>query len=159
MSEKKTRKSVPRPNSGRRAADGAVDLVKVGFMLEPAQHEWIKANGSGALRQLIQTRIDAERKNKWIYIVELDNGEWYAVTKNQDEARKSMNTWNAWKPGEARMFKAFAVEQKDVADPAERVRKALAAKNLAEMTDSQRRYWIRQCEQYEIPVPEPLKAL
>ena len=38
--KKQTRKSVPRPNSGRRAVDGATDLVKVGIRLTPAQHEW-----------------------------------------------------------------------------------------------------------------------
>ena len=56
--KKQTRKSVPRPNSGRRAVDGAKDLVKVGIRLTPAQHEWVKANGQHALRRLIQERID-----------------------------------------------------------------------------------------------------
>ena len=56
---KKTRKSVPRPNSGRRAVDGAMDLVKVGIRLTPAQHEWVKANGQHALRRLIQWCIDS----------------------------------------------------------------------------------------------------
>lgn len=56
---KKTRKSVPRPNSGRRAVDGATDLVKVGIRLTTAQHEWVKANGQHALRQIIQGRIDS----------------------------------------------------------------------------------------------------
>ncbi len=56
---KKTRKSVPRPNSGRRAVDGAMDLVKVGIRLTPAQHEWVKANGQHALRQIIQWHIEA----------------------------------------------------------------------------------------------------
>ncbi len=44
--KKQTRKSVPRPNSGRRAVDGATDLVKVGIRLTPAQHEWVKAKVS-----------------------------------------------------------------------------------------------------------------
>lgn len=56
---KKTRKSVPRPNSGRRAVDGATDLVKVGIRLTPAQHKWVKANGNDGLRRLIQERIDS----------------------------------------------------------------------------------------------------
>ena len=56
--KKQTRKSVPRPNSGRRAVDGATDLVKVGIRLTPAQHEWVKANGNDGLRRLIQERID-----------------------------------------------------------------------------------------------------
>ena len=56
---KKTRKSVPRPNSGRRAVDGATDLVKVGIRLTPAQHEWVKANGNDGLRRLIQGYIDS----------------------------------------------------------------------------------------------------
>ena len=56
--KKQTRKSVPRPNSGRRAVDGATDLVKVGVRLSKAQHEWVKANGQHALRQLIQAHID-----------------------------------------------------------------------------------------------------
>ena len=55
--KKQTRKSVPRPNSGRRAVDGAMDLVKVGVRLSKAQHEWVKANGQHALRQLIQAHI------------------------------------------------------------------------------------------------------
>lgn len=57
--KKQTRKSVPRPNSGRRAVDGAMDLVKVGVRLSKAQHEWVKANGQHALRQLIQAHIDS----------------------------------------------------------------------------------------------------
>lgn len=57
--KKQTRKSVPRPNSGRRAVDGATDLVKVGIRLTPAQHEWVKANGNDGLRRLIQERIDS----------------------------------------------------------------------------------------------------
>ena len=56
---KKTRKSVPRPNSGRRAVDGAMDLVKVGVRLSKDQHEWVRLNGQHALRQLIQAHIDA----------------------------------------------------------------------------------------------------
>ena len=56
--KKQTRKSVPRPNSGRRAVDGAMDLVKVGVRLSKEQHEWVKANGQHALRQLIQAHID-----------------------------------------------------------------------------------------------------
>ena len=63
---KKTRKSVPRPNSGRRAVDGATDLVKVGIRLTPAQHEWVKANGQHALRQLIQAHIDAGKAESTI---------------------------------------------------------------------------------------------
>jgi ribosomal protein L16/L10AE len=58
--KKQTRKSVPRPNSGRRAVDGATDLVKVGVRLSKEQHEWVKANGQHALRQLIQAHIDKE---------------------------------------------------------------------------------------------------
>lgn len=57
--KKQTRKSVPRPNSGRRAVDGATDLVKVGVRLSKEQHEWVKANGQHALRQLIQSHIDS----------------------------------------------------------------------------------------------------
>ena len=63
---KKTRKSVPRPNSGRRAVDGAMDLVKVGIRLTPAQHEWVKANGQHALRQLVQAHIDAGKAESTI---------------------------------------------------------------------------------------------
>ena len=61
--KKKTRKSVPRPNSGRRAVDGATDLVKVGVRLSKAQHEWVQANGQHALRQLIQAYMDADNAN------------------------------------------------------------------------------------------------
>ena len=57
--KKQTRKSVPRPNSGRRAVDGAMDLVKVGVRLSKDQHEWVRLNGQHALRQLIQGRIDS----------------------------------------------------------------------------------------------------
>ena len=57
--KKQTRKSVPRPNSGRRAVDGATDLVKVGIRLTTAQHEWVKANGNDGLRRLIQGCIDS----------------------------------------------------------------------------------------------------
>lgn len=57
--KKQTRKSVPRPNSGRRAVDGAMDLVKVGVRLSKDQHEWVRLNGQHALRQLIQAHIDA----------------------------------------------------------------------------------------------------
>ena len=59
--KKQTRKSVPRPNSGRRAVDGATDLVKVGARFSVEQHAWIQKNGQAALRQLVQQRIDAEK--------------------------------------------------------------------------------------------------
>lgn len=64
---KKTRKSVPRPNSGRRAVDGAMDLVKVGVRLSKDQHAWVKANGQHALRQLIQAYMDADSDNRVLY--------------------------------------------------------------------------------------------
>lgn len=54
---KKTRKSVPRPGSGRRAEDGATDLVQVGVRLTPEQHAWLKQHGNVGLRALIQTQI------------------------------------------------------------------------------------------------------
>lgn len=63
---KKTRKSVPRPNSGRRAVDGAMDLVKVGVRLSKDQHEWVRLNGQHALRQLIQAHIDAGKAESTI---------------------------------------------------------------------------------------------
>lgn len=59
--KKQTRKSVPRPNSGRRAVDGATDLVKVGVRLTAEQHAWVKAHGNDGLRRLIQIRIDTEQ--------------------------------------------------------------------------------------------------
>ena len=50
---KKTRKSVPRPGSGRRGKDGAVGLVPVLVRLTPEQHAKVKENGAAWVREAI----------------------------------------------------------------------------------------------------------
>jgi len=61
MTEKKTRKSVPRPNSGRRGKDGASrNLIIKNIRFTPEQAEWVTENGPAAVRQLVQSEVDKE---------------------------------------------------------------------------------------------------
>lgn len=156
--EKKTRKSVPRPNSGRRAADGATDLVKVGVRLSAEQHEWVKANGNDGLRQFIQARIDAEREARPLFVVELTNGNWHTVTRSETEANAALDEWNSHHPGGARLFTAYAIEDKQGSNAeAGRIKEKLSSVDYGSMTNNQKRYWAKRCERYGIPVPDELK--
>ena len=87
--EKKTRKSVPRPGSGRRGSDGAVGLVQVGVRLTPDQHAWVREHGNAGLRQLIQDRIESERRQKLF----ADHG----VTMTMEELIKTRIDHPGWK--------------------------------------------------------------
>jgi hypothetical protein len=61
MTEKKTRKSAPRPNSGRRGKDGAIgNLVIKNIRFTPEQAEWVTENGPSAVRQLVQNELNKE---------------------------------------------------------------------------------------------------
>ena len=154
--KKQTRKSVPRPNSGRRAVDGATDLVKVGVRLSKAQHEWVKANGQHAMRQLIQAYMDADSDNRVLYVTKIENGNWHTISRMRAEAESAMNQWNSAHASGARVFKAFVIEQGDlvVMDPTEGMSKL----DYARMTSGQRKFLIKQCERAGVTVPEGLKA-
>ena len=155
--KKQTRKSVPRPNSGRRAVDGATDLVKVGIRLTPEQHEWVQKHGQHALRQLVQARIEAERNESYLFIVELGNGNWHTITRSGSEAKEAADEWNKWSPGGARKFKALVIEQATGSDDSMEVQRAVSGLNYGAMTKHQKGYWRKQCERHGIPVPEGLK--
>lgn len=61
MTEKKTRKSVPRPKSGRRGKDGvAKNLIIKNIRFTPEQAEWVTENGPAAVRQLVQNELNKE---------------------------------------------------------------------------------------------------
>lgn len=60
MTEKKTRKSVPRPGSGRRGTDGAVGLVEINRKFTPEQAEKIRRNGSAWLREAVENYPDTK---------------------------------------------------------------------------------------------------
>lgn len=58
--EKKKRKSVPRPGAGRRGKDGAVGLVMISRLFTETQAAKIRKNGSSWLREAVQNYPDPD---------------------------------------------------------------------------------------------------